>query len=615
MVVANVEMALIAAQRMVDSNCGMVNEEIVEDIDDRRLNRKAYDYLCRLLEVRKWLSECLEDDSIPSVTELENNFRNGVLLARLSNFFAPDIVQLKGIYDLDQEKYIANDRTPQYRHTDNIMQWRRAMESVRLPELFIPETTDVFEGRNMKTTFCLYALATLLYRLRKAPPLRNQAGKAQFTSASYYLFALSELDKIISGDSAEVVSPLRFLDILDDAAREYALELYLSMFRKKKTSNMGRPLNREQVREIIAVANSIAEVKLAVLHGSSEHTLKALENQILELDIRAQNAKLYYNRLFYNYQKSANDFFLSKNDLQNILSEIDDLSTDQMKRALSNNLYHDLFLELNSAVEKGDKITTESLIRELSGDLFIEKNIDYYLQKLGKVKISNLKELTTVVQQTNVLVGKAFQEADASALSNFAPIFTITNVQQQKEEEAIRTIQTSYRKYRNRKDNKELWKCESPELNFLRRFIEHLEDIEIDLTEELEIEESRTRVNQLIVSNRQLDAELCKLDENIELLIKNRLNLQEVIAHKDKIADKFVLRPTTMRKKERDNTKHLEQLFFHLQTDSQYFANLIQGIISTLFYFVFTTPLKKRTVLDEEYIKKDYCMKYSSQIH
>ncbi|CAJ0946572.1 unnamed protein product, partial [Mesorhabditis belari] len=165
------------------------NGEKVEDIDEKRLNRKAYDYLCRLSEVRNWLVECLRDDSISPATTLESALQNGVLLARIANFFAPDVVPTTAIYDLDQNKYetrlAADPENPEnalvYRHTDNIVLWRKGLESIRLPEILIPETADVYEGRNAKTVFCLYALARQLHRMRRAPPIRNVAGKAIFT--------------------------------------------------------------------------------------------------------------------------------------------------------------------------------------------------------------------------------------------------------------------------------------------------------------------------------------------------------------------------------------------------------------------------------------------------
>ena len=50
------------------------------------------------------MEACLHED-LPSPTELEEGLRNGVLLAKLGHCFAPKIVPLKKIYDLDQERY------------------------------------------------------------------------------------------------------------------------------------------------------------------------------------------------------------------------------------------------------------------------------------------------------------------------------------------------------------------------------------------------------------------------------------------------------------------------------------------------------------------------------
>lgn len=55
------------------------------------------------------------------------------------------------------------------------------MLSIRFPEIIIPETVDIYEGRNIRTIFCLYALAIYLFRLRIAPPIRNEAGNLKFS--------------------------------------------------------------------------------------------------------------------------------------------------------------------------------------------------------------------------------------------------------------------------------------------------------------------------------------------------------------------------------------------------------------------------------------------------
>lgn len=38
---------------------------------------------------------------MPKATDLEEDFRSGILLARLANFFAPNLVSLDKIFDLD----------------------------------------------------------------------------------------------------------------------------------------------------------------------------------------------------------------------------------------------------------------------------------------------------------------------------------------------------------------------------------------------------------------------------------------------------------------------------------------------------------------------------------
>lgn len=52
----------------------------------------------------RWIEACLNEE-LPPTTELEEGLRNGVYLAKLGNFFAPDVVFLKRIYDREQTRY------------------------------------------------------------------------------------------------------------------------------------------------------------------------------------------------------------------------------------------------------------------------------------------------------------------------------------------------------------------------------------------------------------------------------------------------------------------------------------------------------------------------------
>lgn len=75
--------------------------------------------------------EIVLKEELPPTTELEENLRNGVYLAKLGNVIAPETVPLTRIYDIDQRLFkIAG---LQFRHTDNINYWLKSLETASLP--------------------------------------------------------------------------------------------------------------------------------------------------------------------------------------------------------------------------------------------------------------------------------------------------------------------------------------------------------------------------------------------------------------------------------------------------------------------------------------------------
>ncbi|XP_017307303.1 ras GTPase-activating-like protein IQGAP2 [Ictalurus punctatus] len=150
-----------------------------EQMDERRRQNIAYEYLCHLEEAKQWMEACLEEE-LPSTTELEEGLRNGVYLGKLAKFFAPKLVSDKKIYDRDQTRY--KHTGLHFRHTDNTVQWLRAMESIGFPKIFYPETTDVYDRKNMpKVIYCIHALSLYLYKLGIAPQIQDLLGKVDFT--------------------------------------------------------------------------------------------------------------------------------------------------------------------------------------------------------------------------------------------------------------------------------------------------------------------------------------------------------------------------------------------------------------------------------------------------
>ncbi|KAH3833286.1 hypothetical protein DPMN_106592, partial [Dreissena polymorpha] len=163
-----------------------------EEMDQQRRQNIAYEYLCHLEESKVWIQACINEE-LPPTTELEEGLRNGVYLAQLAHFMAPTRVPLKRIYDRDLSRYKA--RGLHFRHTDNLNQWFKAMEEVGLPRIFYPETTDIYDKKNMpRTIYCLHALSLYLFKLGMAPQIQDLYGKVNFTEEEISAMR-QELDK------------------------------------------------------------------------------------------------------------------------------------------------------------------------------------------------------------------------------------------------------------------------------------------------------------------------------------------------------------------------------------------------------------------------------------
>ncbi|XP_018366382.1 PREDICTED: ras GTPase-activating-like protein IQGAP1 [Trachymyrmex cornetzi] len=150
-----------------------------ENMDEERKRELSYLYLCHLEEAKKWMEACLREPLPPSI-ELEENLRNGVYLAKLGHFMAPNILPVNKIYDTEQRRYKAAGL--QFRHTDNINYFLKCLESEQLPLIFLPETTDIYDKKNMpRLIYCIHALSKHLFKYGKAPPMPDLYGKVNFS--------------------------------------------------------------------------------------------------------------------------------------------------------------------------------------------------------------------------------------------------------------------------------------------------------------------------------------------------------------------------------------------------------------------------------------------------
>ncbi|XP_023569608.1 ras GTPase-activating-like protein IQGAP3 [Octodon degus] len=244
-----------------------------EEMDEQRRQNIAYQYLCRLEEAKRWMEACLKEE-LPSPVELEESLRNGVLLAKLGHCFAPSVVPLKKIYDVEQLRYQATGL--HFRHTDNINFWLSAIAHIGLPSTFFPETTDIYDKKNMpRVIYCIHALSLFLFRLGLAPQIHDLYGKVKFTAEELSNMA-SELAK-------------------------YGLQL-------PAFSKIGGILANELSVDEAAVHAAVLAINEAVERGLVEDTFTALQNPSALLEnLREPLAAIYQELLAQaKMEKAAN---------------------------------------------------------------------------------------------------------------------------------------------------------------------------------------------------------------------------------------------------------------------------------------------------------------------
>lgn len=340
-----------------------------EEMDERRRQNIAYEYLCHLEEAKRWMEVCLVEE-LPPTTELEEGLRNGVYLAKLAKFFAPTLVSEKKIYDVEQTRYKKSGL--HFRHTDNTVQWLRAMESIGLPKIFYPETTDVYDRKNIpRMIYCIHALSLYLFKLGIAPQIQDLLGKVDFTEeeisnmrkelekygiqmpafskiggilaselsvdeAALHAAVIAINEAIEKGIAEQTVVTLRnpnaVLSAVDDGLAEgYQRELWEAKKKKEDTARLKNSRVAEEERDAyeelltqaeiqghVNTVNRLAAVdriNAAIREGDPEVTLLALMRPEAQLPtVYSFAAALYQSELF-TLQKQSDTNHLAHEEL------------------------------------------------------------------------------------------------------------------------------------------------------------------------------------------------------------------------------------------------------------------------------------------------------------
>ncbi|NXG30353.1 IQGA2 protein, partial [Dromaius novaehollandiae] len=395
-----------------------------EEMDERRRQNIAYEYLCHLEEAKRWMEVCLHEE-LPPTTELEEGLRNGVYLAKLAKFFAPNVVSDKKIYDVEQTRYKRSGL--HFRHTDNTVQWLRAMESIGLPKIFYPETTDVYDRKNIpRMIYCIHALSLYLFKLGLAPQIQDLLGKVDFTEEEIsnmrkelekYGIQMPSFSKIggilaseLSVDEAalhaaviaineaiekrvaeQTIVTLRnpnamLLNVDEELAQEYQTELFEAKRRKESNARLKNGTISEEERDVYEELLTQAEIQgninkinkliavdninTAIRNCDPSKTLVALMKPEAQLPVvHSFAAAVYQTELFSLQQQNAVNY----------------LAHDELSIAVE---MLSAVVLLNQALENKDILTVKNHLRNpcIGFNNLEEENFQRYADTLLSIK-------------------------------------------------------------------------------------------------------------------------------------------------------------------------------------------------------------------------------------
>ncbi|NXE83123.1 IQGA2 protein, partial [Cochlearius cochlearius] len=395
-----------------------------EEMDERRRQNIAYEYLCHLEEAKRWMEVCLEEE-LPPTTELEEGLRNGVYLAKLAKFFAPNVVSDKKIYDVEQARYKRSGL--HFRHTDNTVQWLRAMESIGLPKIFYPETTDVYDRKNIpRMIYCIHALSLYLFKLGLAPQIQDLLGKVDFTEeeisnmrkelekygiqmpsfskiggilaselsvdeAALHAAVIAINEAIEKGIAEQTIEKLRnpnamLLNVDDELAQDYQNELFEAKRRKESNARLKNGTISEEERDVYEELLTQAEIQgninkinkliavdninTAIRNCDPSNTLVALMKPEAQLPVVHSFAAAVYQTELFNLQQQNAVNYLAHDELS--------IAVEMLSAVVL----------LNQALENKDILTIKNHLRNpgIGFNNLEEENFQRYADTLLSIK-------------------------------------------------------------------------------------------------------------------------------------------------------------------------------------------------------------------------------------
>lgn len=193
-------------------------------IDSNRDNLKLGSFVCRMLEIKRWIENVL-GESIGledyNIDKFPDYLTNGVLLCRIAQKFDPSFIKKiwtsdgNNCFDNIPDIYLLKKRD--FKYIQNIGQFLSFTSKVKLPVLFSFETNDLYEmGDIPKVIGCLHALACMM-EIASGAPTVTKIEKMELCSLSDKFFNIDKLKSINHKIGRNL--PGKYLSGFDEAVR------------------------------------------------------------------------------------------------------------------------------------------------------------------------------------------------------------------------------------------------------------------------------------------------------------------------------------------------------------------------------------------------------------
>jgi len=366
---------------------GVEDHRITADnMDEARQQNMAYEYLCHLEEAKNWIEACIEEDLGPTM-DIEEALRNGVILAKLGHYFAPEVVPERRIYDSDLERFKL--RGLHFKHTDNINYWMRACASIGLPQIFFPTTPDLYDKKNMpKVIYCIHALSIWLSKLGKAPNIENLLGIAEFTEEDITEMRRALEDYGISIPAFNKIGGILEKEIgVDEAGKHAAVIVINEILQKEDPEVTLKALNNKKAYlNYIEIPNGVRYHEILFL-AKLDKTETALEE-----GKTSEESDIY-------------EFYLTHTEIQDIIDDINDI----VRKEIAESKFRAAIAEINRCA-MGDcaqtllaalQVTASRLknVNDLNFDLYLEFLKAAKQSKEGNLNVDEIQEVLELANE------------------------------------------------------------------------------------------------------------------------------------------------------------------------------------------------------------------------